>query len=118
MEPSDIIFLDVCPDCILPKIHTYLIIDHHMNAINTMTQLIDKINASSTYKLNITMNKEIYDRLVSIGFYEEILPIEDIDFLKKIAYLCKNFDYKDACHTNFKNDFSRNVPFKELEKLK
>ena len=64
------------------------------------------------------MNKEIYDRLVSVGFYEEILPIEDIDFLKKIAYLCKNFDYKDACHTNFKNDFSRNVPFKELEKLK
>jgi len=54
-EPSDIIFLDVCPDCILPKIHSYLIIDHHMNAINTMTQLIDKINASSTDKLNITM---------------------------------------------------------------
>jgi len=64
------------------------------------------------------MVKEIYEKLITTGFYEEILPIEDINFLKKIAHLAKNFDYKNAAHTNFKDNYSRNVPFEELEKLK
>jgi Rps23 Pro-64 3,4-dihydroxylase Tpa1-like proline 4-hydroxylase len=64
------------------------------------------------------MNKEIYEKLITTGFYEEVLSIEDINFLKKIAHIAKTFDYKNAAHTNFKDDYSRNVPFEELEKLK
>ena len=64
------------------------------------------------------MGKEIYKKLITTGFYDEILPIEDINFLKKISHLAKNFDYKNAAHTNFKDNYSRNVPFEELEKLK
>jgi len=64
------------------------------------------------------MGKEIYKKLITTGFYEEILPIEDINFLKKIANLAKNFDYKNAAHTNFKDNYSKNVSFEELEKLK
>jgi|LakMenEpi03Aug12_release.lakeMendotaPanAssembly.Ray.scaffolds.fasta_scaffold3620167_2 hypothetical protein len=29
------------------------------------------------------MVKEIYEKLITTGFYEEILPIEDINFQKK-----------------------------------
>jgi len=64
------------------------------------------------------MSKEIYEKLITTGFHEEILPVEDINFLKKIVHLAKNFEYKNASHTNFKDHYSKNVPFEELEKLK
>ena len=38
-KPSKIVFLDCCPNItLLPIEHTYIIIDHHENAINTMIQ--------------------------------------------------------------------------------
>ena len=53
-EPSEIVFLDVCPKLeLLPIIHKYHIIDHHKNAINSMKENLDLI------KYNITMHCDI-----------------------------------------------------------
>lgn len=39
VKPSDIIFLDCCPNIsLLPKEHSYTVIDHHENAINSMKE--------------------------------------------------------------------------------
>ena len=43
-EPSDIIFLDLCPYHDLPTIHNYTIIDHHNNPIKNINAYIEKHN--------------------------------------------------------------------------
>ena len=50
-EQSDIIFLDVCPSCILPSIHNYTVIDHHLNPINNMNKYIEKNNLTNVNML-------------------------------------------------------------------
>ena len=44
LESRNVVFLDICPTLnLLPIIHSYLIIDHHENAINTMKQQLDLV---------------------------------------------------------------------------
>jgi len=53
LNPRNIVFLDICPRLEdLPLYHSYLILDHHENAITTMKNKME----NSTVTLNIKMN--------------------------------------------------------------
>jgi hypothetical protein len=77
LESKNVVFLDLCPSLnLLPIIHSYIIIDHHENAINTMKQQLDL--GLSLYKIKMYCNIKISG---CMGTWEYCYPYLDYPYI-------------------------------------